>query len=168
LFQSLLKRLGNAKMERKEKAMADNGHKKMGPPRISLGDSAAARRSLARIIRLRFRKEIDNELFRDLCYGLNILLAYDKFEKESQLETKNGRLVLNVTQAEMDGLDDVTRLSPCERDERITELLQKMGCEEKAAEPEPPQADIPPVPELVPTISDAPEQPQSQPRRLKL
>jgi hypothetical protein len=169
LFQSLLKRFGNAKMERKEQTMADNENKKMGPPRIALNDAAAARRSLSRVLRMRFRGELDSATFRDMVYGLNCLLGFDKLQKETEmerrlagLENKRGQIMLNITPAEAIGLD------PDEREKRIIELLEKMGYEEKAAEPEPPQADIPPVPEPVPTIPDAPEPPQSQPRRLKL
>jgi hypothetical protein len=58
--------------------MANNDKEKKGAPRISLDSSKAARRSLARIIRMRFRNEIERETYRDLVYGLNILLSFDK------------------------------------------------------------------------------------------
>jgi hypothetical protein len=141
--------------------MTDNEKKKSGPPRIALGDYRAARHSLARIIRLRFRKEIDSDLFRDLVYGLNALLGFDKFEKESalekrlsDLENKRGQITLAITPQEAIGLD------PDEREQRIIELLQK------AEYMKMPQADVPPAPDPAPVIQELPEQPQ--PRRLKL
>jgi hypothetical protein len=115
-----------------------------------------------------FRQEIDTEHFRNLCYGLNILLSYDRLGKETELEKrlaeleqKKGSVVFNVTPQEMDGLDYVDW-----RTARIQELLQKAGYTEK----ETPQADISPAPESVPVIQELPEpQPeQPQPRRLKL
>jgi hypothetical protein len=144
--------------------MADNEKKKSGPPRIALGDYKAARHSLARIIRLRFRKEIDSDLFRDLVYGLNALLGFDKFEKESalekrlsDLENKRGGIVFNATLGEITGLDKD------ERDAEIRRLLEKCGYME------PLQTVAPPVPgyaDPVPAIQELPEQPQ--PRRLRL
>jgi hypothetical protein len=140
--------------------MADSEKKKAGPPRIALGDYKSARHSLARILRMYFRKELDTEHFRNLCYGLNILLSYDKFEKESELENKRG------------GQSDITFMTPDERERRILELMQKAGYV-KAEKPIP-QADAPPDPDPVPVILESPElleQPQPeqpQPRMLKL
>jgi hypothetical protein len=158
--------------------MADNENKKAGPPRIALGDYKSARHSLARIIRMYFRKELDTEHFRNLCYSLNILLSYDKFEKEtelerrmSELENRRGQLTLSITPQEMIGLD------PDERDERIMELLQKGEYMEKmgymkipdkmsVAGTEPATSDVTPIPDPLCQISDEVKQPQ--PRRLKL
>jgi hypothetical protein len=148
--------------------MADNEKKKSGPPRIALGDYKAARHSLARIIRLRFRKEIDSDLFRDLVYGLNALLGFDKFEKESalekrlsDLENRRGQITLAITPEEAIGLD------PDEREARIIELLEKGGYMEKMGYTEiPATSDV--TPEPVPVIPELPEPQQPQPRRLKL
>jgi hypothetical protein len=146
--------------DKRTQIMADSENKKAGPPRIALGDYKAARNSLARILRMYFRKELDTEHFRNLCYGLNVLLSFDKFEKESQLEIKSGRFVLDIS------AQKVLELDRDGREKRILELLQKTGYEKEPVEMETPipQADIPPVP----TILELPEQPQSQPRRLRL
>ena len=145
--------------------MADGTKEK----RLALNDAKAARHTLARVIRMRFRGELESDVYRDLVYGLHTMLGFDKLEKESALEkrlagleNKRGSFVLNVTSQEMDGLD----YTPEERDMRILELLQKAGYTE------PPQADIVPAPVPVPAVSlpvtEPPQQEQPQPRRLKL
>jgi hypothetical protein len=151
--------------------IADSEKKKAGPPRIALGDYKSARHSLARILRMYFRKELDTEHFRNLCYALNILLSYDKFDKENELErrlteleNKRGQFSIRITPEEMSGLD------PNNRDKRILELLEKAGY----TQAETPQAEA--IPDPVPAIPELPEQPQPeqiqperpQPRRLKL
>jgi hypothetical protein len=137
--------------------MADNENKKAGPPRIALNDYKSARHSLARILRMYFRKEIDTEHFRNLCYGLNILLSFDKFEKETELErrlgeleNKNGQIVLKITPEEAVGLDG----------------YPYPNREEKAGYIKPEEAEAVLVPDdPAPLILEA--QP-TQPRRLKL
>jgi hypothetical protein len=132
--------------------------------RLALNDAKAARHTLARVIRMRFRGELDSEVYRDLVYGLNALLGFEKLQKETELErrlagleNKNGPFVFNVTPQEMDGLD---------RKERIQELLQKAGYAEIPGGT--PESEARAV--VVPFIQEPPEpQPeQPQPRRLKL
>jgi len=68
--------------------MTDSETRKPGPPRLALGDASAVRRSLARIIRERFRGSIDSERFRDLVYGLNTLLGYDRHLADLRIEDR--------------------------------------------------------------------------------
>jgi hypothetical protein len=155
--------------------------------RLALNDYKAARRSLARVLRMRFRGEIDSATFRDMVYGLHCLLGFDKLQKEtelekrmSELENKRGRLTLSITPEEAIGLD------PDEREQRIMELLQKGKYAEKLATfvagpvPDPATSDVTPPdpvmqnsaepdPDSLCENSDKAIQPeQPQPRRLKL
>jgi hypothetical protein len=154
--------------------MADDVKEK----RLALNDYKAARHSLARVLRMRFRGELDSATFRDMVYGLHCLLGFDKLQKEtelekrlSDLENKRGQLTLSITPAEAVGLD------PDERDERIMELLQKGEYMEKmgymkipdkmsVAGTEPVTSDVTPIPDPLCQNSDEVKQPQ--PRRLKL
>jgi hypothetical protein len=124
--------------------MADNVKEK----RLALNDAKAARRSLARALRMRFRGEIDSATFRDMVYGLHCLLGFDKLQKEtelerrmSELESRRGQITLSITPEEASGLDD--------SDWRETPVLEASS-----------------IPDPVPAIQELPEQPQ--PRRLKL
>jgi hypothetical protein len=151
--------------------MADSAKEK----RLALNDAKAARHSLSRIIRMRLRGELESDVYRDLVYGLNALLGFEKLQKETELErrlagleSKKGQIVLNISPGEAAGLD----LTPEERDLQILELLQKGGYIEAPAPPgdtleteavplavEAPHDTVPAIPEL---------QEQPQPRRLKL
>lgn len=62
--------------------------RKPGPPRIALDSTAAARRSLARLARMRFRGELDSETYRDLIYGLSALLAFDRHLADLRMEER--------------------------------------------------------------------------------
>lgn len=68
--------------------MASASGKKSGPPRIALDSTQAARRSLARLARMRFRGELDSETFRDLIYGLSALLAFDRHLADLRIEER--------------------------------------------------------------------------------
>jgi hypothetical protein len=88
--------------------MADSVKEK----RLALNDYKAARHSLARIIRMRFRGELESDVYRDMVYGLHCMLGFDKLQKETaleqrlgELENKNGQIVLKITPEEAVGLD---------------------------------------------------------------
>jgi hypothetical protein len=68
--------------------MAIDECKKPGPPRLALDGAAATRKTLARLLRLRFRGEIDTVLFRDMFYGLNVALGYDKLLADLRIEDR--------------------------------------------------------------------------------
>ena len=71
-----------------------NNEKKKGkyPERLALKNTKAARSTLCRLIRLRFQDAINKETYRDLIYGLNSLLTYDKQITECEIETRLERL----------------------------------------------------------------------------
>ena len=48
----------------------------------------AARLSLARLIRKRYSGEISTEVYRDLIYGLNLMLAYFKHGADLRVEER--------------------------------------------------------------------------------
>jgi hypothetical protein len=167
--------------------MADSAKEK----RLALNDYKAARHSLARILRMRFRGEIDSATFRDMVSGLHCLLGFDKLQKETELEkrlgeleNKRGQFVINITPEEAIGLDD-----PDWQEARIRELEEKerhLTDEEERVQKarffleglpyavvqsslpceEAPMPEVSPAPDPVPAIQELPEQPQ--PRRLKL
>jgi hypothetical protein len=117
--------------------MDDKENKKSGPQRLSLSNARAARHTLTRLIRLRFNGKIDSQNFRDLTYALNVLLGFDKLEKQTELaklENKQGGIVFSPTLGELTGLDRAAR------DTEIRRLLVKCGYMET------PQADVSPEP----------------------
>jgi ethanolamine utilization cobalamin adenosyltransferase len=67
-----------------------------GAPRLGLEGAAATRKTLARLLRLRFRGEIDTVLFRDMFYGLNVALGYDKLLADLRIEER-----LDLIEAQM-------------------------------------------------------------------
>jgi hypothetical protein len=62
--------------------------KKPGPPRLSLDGAKQTRGTLARLLRMRFRGEIDSILFRDMVYGLGCALGYDKLLADLRIEDR--------------------------------------------------------------------------------
>lgn len=69
-----------------------------GALRLTLDTPHAARRTLARLSRMRFRGEITSEVYRDLVYGLSTMRAFDSLladlrieERLAALEAKNGQ-----------------------------------------------------------------------------
>jgi type IV secretory pathway VirB10-like protein len=139
--------------------------------RLALNDAKAARHSLARIIRMRLRGELESDVYRDLVYGLNALLGFEKLQKETELEKR-----LTELEGRRGEQSNIILITSDERERRIFELMQKAGYV-KAEKPLP-QADVPPAPDPGPTIPESPELPeqpqpeqiqpeQPQPRRLK-
>jgi len=59
-----------------------------GPPRLSLDGPLATRKTIARLVRLRFRGGIDSGTFRDCLYGLNTALGYDKLLADLRIEER--------------------------------------------------------------------------------
>jgi len=69
--------------------MADNEKDKSRyPQRLALRDTKAVRGTLCRLIRLRFTDKINATTYRDLLYGINILLSYDKTLTENEIITR--------------------------------------------------------------------------------
>ena len=68
--------------------METDTEKKPGPPRLSLDGAKQTRATLARLLRLRFRGEIDSVLFRDMFYGLNVALGYDRLLADLRIEER--------------------------------------------------------------------------------
>jgi hypothetical protein len=139
--------------------MADKENTKSGPPRIALGDYKSARHSLSRFIRQYFRRELDTEHFRTLCYGLNILLSFDKHERDCEidkrltaLEQKTGNFNITISADEFAGICDENM-----------NLKQSVVGTETAAELKP----APAVEGLLSNPMEA-EKPMTKPQRLKL
>jgi len=65
-----------------------NEEKKAPLPRLSLDNPKAARKTLARLARMRFRHEIDSETFRDLIYCLSTLRSYDALLADLRIEDR--------------------------------------------------------------------------------
>lgn len=66
--------------------MADSEkNKSLYPQRLALKDTKSARKTLCRLIRLRFTDKISATLFRDIIYGLNVLLSFDKTLTENEI-----------------------------------------------------------------------------------
>ena len=55
---------------------------------LRLNRPASARKSLARLMRMRLRGEIPSPLFRDLIYAFSTLSAIWKFEVEASVEAR--------------------------------------------------------------------------------
>ncbi|HUX42733.1 MAG TPA: hypothetical protein VMV83_16315 [Rectinemataceae bacterium] len=62
--------------------------KKSGPPRLALDGPKTTRRTIARLIRLRFRGELASDVFRDCLYGLNTALGYDRLLADLRIEER--------------------------------------------------------------------------------
>lgn len=77
-------------------ALGEDGKK--GPPRLALDSAASTRKTLARLIRLRFRGELDSATFRDLFYGANTLLGYDKLLADLRIEERLDALEAALTE----------------------------------------------------------------------
>ncbi len=56
--------------------------------RLGMRDHNAARLTLGRLIRMRLAGEISTELFRDLVYGLNLMLGFFKHGADLRIEDR--------------------------------------------------------------------------------
>jgi hypothetical protein len=79
--------------------MASQDSKAKGPPRLGLDGAQATRKTLARLLRMRFRGELGSELFRDLIYGANTILGYDRLLADLRIEERLDALELQLAQA---------------------------------------------------------------------
>ena len=68
--------------------MALNETKKPGPPRLALDTPGATRKTIGRLIRMRFRGELVSDVFRDCLYGLNTALGYDRLLADLRIEER--------------------------------------------------------------------------------
>ncbi len=68
--------------------MAASETKQKGSPRLALNDHRAVRRTLTRLMRLRFAGSLDSELFRDLVYAANTVLQFDKLAADLRIESR--------------------------------------------------------------------------------
>ena len=88
--------------------------------RLVLDNASGVRKTIARIMRMRFRNEIDSLCFRDLIHAANTMLGYDRLEADLKIE------------------------------ERLNALEEAMSPEPGAMTPEPPApipaSTVPPVP----------------------
>ena len=73
-----------------ENDLADTPLHQAPAPRRRLGmkDHRAARLSLARLIRLRYSGVLSTELFRDLVYGMSLLLQFFKHASDLEIERR--------------------------------------------------------------------------------
>jgi hypothetical protein len=74
----------------------DDSNKKQAP-RIALDTPKAARHSIARLCRMRFRGELTTEVFRDLIYGLSSLRAYDALLADLRIEERLDAIEASIT-----------------------------------------------------------------------
>ena len=58
------------------------------PQRLALKTTKSVRQTLCRLIRLRFTDTINATIYRDLLYGINILLSLDKHLHETDLDKR--------------------------------------------------------------------------------
>ncbi|OHE66410.1 MAG: hypothetical protein A2001_19275 [Treponema sp. GWC1_61_84] len=56
--------------------------------RLVLDNAAGVRKTIARIMRMRFRGELDSLCFRDLIYAANTMLGYDRLEADLKIEER--------------------------------------------------------------------------------
>jgi hypothetical protein len=68
---------------------------------------------------MRFRGELQSDVYRDLIYGLNALLSYDRFEKETELEKRL------VTLEEKAGLCDMPEDEAVRLENELIQDLKK-------------------------------------------
>ena len=55
---------------------------------LRLNTLANTRKSMARLLRMRLREELDREVFRDLCYGFSAYCQIWKLEQDSDFEKR--------------------------------------------------------------------------------
>ncbi len=58
------------------------------PPQLRLNTPANARRSLARIIRMRAKDEITEADYKSIVYGISSMLGYFKLESDLRIEER--------------------------------------------------------------------------------
>ena len=68
--------------------MIEIGDGKKSTPRLTLDSPASARKSLARLVRLRYQGRLESELFRDLVYAFSALINYDKLLADLRIEER--------------------------------------------------------------------------------
>jgi hypothetical protein len=74
-------------MERK-RYMVESARKPRGTPRLMLDSPASARKTLARLSRMRFRGEIASDVYRDLVYGLSTIRSFDSLLADLRIEAR--------------------------------------------------------------------------------
>lgn len=73
--------------------------KRPGALRLTLDTPHAARRTLARLSRMRFRGEIGSDVYRDLVYGLSTMRAFDALLADLRIEERIAALEAKSAQA---------------------------------------------------------------------
>lgn len=66
--------------------MAINDTKTKGAPRLALDSPKNARKTISRLCRMRFRGEVESDVFRDLIYALSTLRNYDQLIADLRIE----------------------------------------------------------------------------------
>ena len=56
--------------------------------RLALKTPESAAHTLSRLLRMRINKEIDGTMFRDMTYGMNVLLSYFKHMADMRIEER--------------------------------------------------------------------------------
>jgi hypothetical protein len=129
--------------------MADSTDTAQDKRRLALNDYKTARHSLTRLLRMRFRGEIDTETYRDMIKGFQALLSYDKLEKEIDLERRLDALEIRAGAKEevltIGQQQARVELGKPERDASVREW-QLMVLEDKARPVETYQQGIEPEP----------------------
>lgn len=72
--------------------MAESAINQRGTPRLVMDSPAGARKTLARLSRMRFRGEIASDVFRDLVYAISTLRAYDALIADLRIEERIAKL----------------------------------------------------------------------------
>ena len=68
--------------------MAESARKQHGTPRLELDTPASARKTLARLSRMRFRGELASDVYRDLVYGLSTMRSFDSLLADLRIEAR--------------------------------------------------------------------------------
>lgn len=68
--------------------MAESARNQHGTPRLVLDSPASARKTLARLSRMRFRGEIASDTYRDLVYGLSTMRSFDSLLADLRIEAR--------------------------------------------------------------------------------
>lgn len=68
--------------------MATEGEAKKTAPRLALDSPKSARKTIARLCRMRFRGEVASDVFRDLVYALSTLRSYDQLIADLRIEER--------------------------------------------------------------------------------
>lgn len=68
--------------------MAENVMNQRGAPRLVMDSPASARKTLARLSRMRFRGEIASDVYRDLVYGLSTIRSFDSLLADLRIEAR--------------------------------------------------------------------------------